>query len=97
MALSSIHETGIAMRQGGIATEVQGFSDPSSLLARWGVAEHTADKLTTIRDVLFRGACAIKWFRIWQKNIAWRIKRRKEQRDRVLRLVASGVEGDIRL
>ena len=85
------------MRNGGISTEVQGFADPSSLLARWGVVEHTADKLTTIRDVLFRGACALKWFRVWRQNIKWRNKRRTEQRDRVLRLVASGVEGDIRL
>lgn len=73
------------------------MGDPSLLLARWGVREHASDQLKTIRDVLFRGACAIKWYRVWRANMALRRKRREGQRDRVLKLIASGVEGDIRL
>ena len=99
MALSDVVATGSALRSGSHKDEAA-LMDPSVLLARWGLGEGDAFaetlELRTVRDVLYRGYCVVKCYRRWKHNMAAREKRRERQRDAVLKLIAGGVEGDVR-
>lgn len=100
MSLSDVLETGAALRDGNYQDSAR-HTDPSVLLARWGLGggdeQSETLQLRTVRDVLYRGYCAVACYRKWKANMQSRTRRRELQRDRVLRLVAGGVEGDVRL
>ena len=90
MALSEVVATGAALRAADHKDEAA-YMDPSVLLARWGLREgdEFAEtlELRTVRDVLFRGYCAVKCFRTWKRNMQARFERRARQRDNVLNVL----------